>query len=354
MINQLPSVSKFSSISNAGNILCIVSEGFEQRSLSFILKSGVINIKDIIICKYSPIRTESKYNELYNYIKRIHPNIENIDTIVFDRFEPSRFENAIENRFENINKYEELIIDISVMSKLLIMQLMCSLLKYQGRIRIIYAEACDYTPTEKEYNMSNQISVAFPSFGVHDIVRTPLLSNIVMQKSPLLLVTFLSFNEQLIRALLSDYDPPQLILIGSVPPSLHWREKAVVDIHRTIIDKYSGDNPLDDCGLLVRKVSTLYYQETVSILADIYQKHCITKRIVLAPTGTKMQTIGCSIIKLCCPDIHIEYPTPESYYISGYSSSEIKDIHEIVFENFALLLKSISDYYDFDRKKGLE
>jgi len=53
-----------------------------------------------------------------------------------------------------------------------------------------------------------------------------------------------------------------------------------------------------------------------------------------------MQALGCALIKICCPDIHIEYPTPESFYFHGYSSKEIKAVHQIVFNKFSSLMKN--------------
>jgi hypothetical protein len=55
--------------------------------------------------------------------------------------------------------------------------------------------------------------------------------------------------------------------------------------------------------------------------------------------------LGCALIKLCCHDIHIEYPIPESYYIDGYSSSEIRQIHQVVFNNIPEIITKISSEY---------
>jgi hypothetical protein len=347
----LPKITKFSDISKSPMILCILSEGFEPRSLAFINANKNIYLNKIIICKYEPPK-ESKYNELKKVIDERYGDKQNIEIMVFDRYNPYEFENKIENEFKNINIYNEIIIDISVMSKYMIMQLICSLVYYEGRVRIIYTEPEMYAPSEEDFHELYQKlanSTILPSYGVHDIIQTPLLASIIMQKSPTLLVTFLSFNEQLIRALLSKCEPSHLFLINCVPPSLSWKEKAVVDIHRNIIDTYANDNKKNSMGLLERRTSTFYYQETIDLLANIYQEHCVENRIILSPTGSKMQALGCSIIKLCCPDIHIEYPTPDSYYISGYSSSRIKGIHEVFFNNFCEFISSVSDFYHLDQ-----
>jgi hypothetical protein len=328
--------------------LLIISEGFEQRSLSFLENSAAIYFDKIVLCRYLP-KKESKYEETMKIISKFHKNIQ-LEEIFFDRYNPFDFENNINSGFRNINIYNEIILDISVMSKYMIMQLIYSLSCYSGILRVVYTEPENYAPTQEQYKSLNEIQInatILPSFGVHNVVRTPLLTSIVMQKSPVLLVAFLSFNEQLIRALLSECNPMHLFLINGVPPNLKWREEAMRDIHKYIIKEYSKDNPLDN-GRLIRRTSTFDYRETFELLAKIYRDYGIDNRIVLAPTGSKLQALGCVLIKICCPDIHIEYPIPESYYIEGYSSSNIRKIHQIVFHNLPKLLAGISVEYQLN------
>lgn len=356
MINSiLPCVSKFSGNHESnGKTLCIVSEGFEQRSLAFIQESNSVHIDKIIVCKYSPARKESKYDLLIDTINKLHSGIAGQEIILeYNRFSPYEFEEKLLQIFSDINTYQMVIIDISVMSKYMIMQLLCTLGNYNGCLKVIYTEPKNYAPTEEEFasHIQKQVNFALmPSDGVHDIIRTPLLTSTIMQKSPALFIVFLSFNERLISAVLLNCEPSRLFLVGSVPAIEHsWREKAIVDIHKKIINEHKDDNQIDDSGLIERRVGTLDYRATINLLAQIYLENCIDYRIVLAPTGSKMQALGCSIIKLCCPDIHIEYPTPESYYIDGYSSSEIKEIHEVVFENMPDILKNVTKYYNLDQ-----
>lgn len=120
------------------------------------------------------------------------------------------------------------------------------------------------------------------------------------------------------------------------------------EIHNKIIKEYSKDNFVDDDGLLIRKTSTLNYIETFELLANIYRKHCVYRRIIIAPTGSKLQALACALFKNICPDIHIEYPTPESYYIEGYSSSKIINLFEIKFDNFSNSVKQIGEIYELN------
>lgn len=332
--------------------LLIVSEGFEERSVSFLSSCEKCYFDRVIVCRYFPPK-ESKYTKLMELVSE-KCNIAEIQEFLFNRYDPFEFENQLRIEFERVHFFEEVVVDISVMSKYMIMQIVCSLEKYIGNLTVIYSEPLSYAPSEEEFqnevkNKVQRAATVLPSSGVHDIIRTPLLTSIVMQKSPALLVAFLSFNEQLIRALLSEFNPMRLYLINGAPPYLKWRENAMSEIHNNIIKEYSKDNPVDKKGTLKRKSSTLNYIDTFNLLAKIYREHCVENRIVLSPTGSKMQALGCSLIKLCCPDIHIEYPTPESYYISGYSSSEIREIHQVTFNNIFKLIKQVSNDYKLNQ-----
>jgi hypothetical protein len=313
----------------------VCAEGFEDRSLSFASTIRQIAFANTFVITYRPIR-KSRLPELMSACaacSRASP-----EPITYDRFRPAGFESEIASRLkETLKHIDEIVIDISVMSKLMILILLNAVSTYSGKVRIIYSEPLDYAPTRSifEENLRTlQMAAALPSYGVHDVVRTPMLTSVIMQRSPAIIVAFTSFNEKLIRALLSNFNPTHLFLINGVPPTLSWREDATQRIHADILNDYRGDNPIDDLGKMQRRASTLYYDETFSVVGGIYREYCVSNRIVLAPTGSKMQALGCALVKLCCPDVHIEYPTPESFLIDGFSSTEIKCIHQVQFPQF--------------------
>ena len=345
--NLLPEIEEMRDEYNNEKKLLILAEGFEERSISFISSNNTYFSK-IIICKYYPPK-KTKYSELRTIISNKYSKSE-ICEIIHNRFEPFDFEIEFQELSKDIHLFSDVVVDISVMSKYLLMQIMCILSCYEGKIKIIYTEPLFHAPLKEEYekNKSFQInSTVLPSSGVHNVIRTPLLTSTVMQKSPILLITFLSFNEELIKALLSEFSPMHLFLINSVSQNNTWKKEALLQIHEKIRKDYSKDNPTKN-NELERCVSTIDYRETFNLLASIYKENCINYRIILSPTGTKMQALGCALIKMCCPDIHVEYPIPESYYIEGYSSSDIRKINQIVFTNLPNMIKEISDQYQLN------
>lgn len=344
-MNLLPQVQQFcgEQMLRGDNTLLICAEGFEDRGLSFVQFITSRKFSEVFVLTYQPTK-KSRSPELMEACTM--RSISAPRVVEYDRFHPAVFEDKFRRAIDEvIGKTEEVIVDISVMSKLMILIILAVLRNYRGKVRVIYTEPLDYAPTKEEYERHRKnlrLAANLPSYGVHDVVRTPILTSVVMQRSPAIIVAFTSFNEQLIRALLSNFNPTHLFLINGVPPTLSWRGDATQEIHADIINDYIVDNPVDAKGHLERRSSTLLYAETFSVLADIYRRYCEVNRIVLAPTGSKMQALGCALLKLCCPDVHVEYPTPESYLIEGYSSHDIKCIHHVEFQFFSNFIETLA------------
>jgi hypothetical protein len=254
---------------------------------------------------------------------------------------PGNIEEIIDGEFASrIANVEEIVIDISAMSKLLILISLCKLCGFGGRLRIVCSEAEDYAPTKDQYDLARcdmSVIAQYPSQGVESIIRTKCLSSIRMQGQPVTLVAFTSFNEQLVRQMLGTLSPHRLLFINGTPPrdDYSWRERATQQIHERIIEEYSSDNPKNkDTGLLSRSTSTLDYTETFDCLNRIYVDFGLYERIICAATGSKMQTVGLFFFKMSHPDIHVEYPTPNSYFVKGMSVG-VRKIYEVIFPNFA-------------------
>lgn len=210
------------------------------------------------------------------------------------------------------------------MSKMLIMIILHLLRTYPYRIRIIYSEPNTWSPSEEEYlskkpQLEQGSLLSLSSIGIYNFVRTPGLSSIAMQDSPSLLVAFASSNGLLVNALANELNPSLTCFINAKNYREPWREHAAMDIQKTLIDGF----PLYTNDIYCFEL--LDYQSVFEALAAVYRENCYRRRIIVSPTGGKMHTIACALIKNCCPDIHIEYPTPESY-IEGQKKAAIADI----------------------------
>lgn len=324
--------------------LFIVSEGFEKRSLYWISEEGNNTVfEETIICRYSPSKI-SRFDEMLAMAKT-HTTNEPI-ILDYNRFEPAVFEHNLKKTLEKLTDIEEIIIDISVMSKLLIMIIINCLGKYRGKVNILYTEPCSWGPKQEVYNdmVKNKTygtCIGLSSIGVGNVVRTPKLSSIVMQSCPILAIVFLSFNEQLINVLINEISPGKIQVFNHRCSSALWREEAMYAIHRDLIE----ENLNPGCQEDIVSFELTDYKAVFEALAEIYRNNCYDYRIVISPTGCKLHAVACSLLKLCCPDIHIEYPTPESYLFEGYSSDEIRCVHEISFYDLERTVKELRAEY---------
>ena len=315
------------------NRLLIIAEGFEERSLSWISSQPKEVLFDkAIICRYAPTK-RTRFDEMNN---AVGPRTKNKPiTLQYNRFLPTLFEQDFIQALPGLLPYyQQIVIDISVMSKMLIMIVLQVLKEYTGNLTLVYTEPATWSPSEDEFNKMMELKksdgsfIGLSSVGVYDIIRTPGLSSVIMQSCPSLLIAFTSTNEQLISVLLNEVNPALTLLINSKNFREPWREKAAISIHKDIVKGFPMyNNPVDSFELMD-------YKSVFEKLASIYVENCYDKRIILSPIGGKMHTVACALIKNCCPDIHVEYPTPESYVFDHYSSSDVYAIHEIDFRSF--------------------
>ena len=294
------------------------------------------------ICRYL-YHIETKFEKILKSAK-LHCYKEPI-ILDYNRFEPSIFEQNILSISNEFSNYDEIFIDISVMSKMLIMIILFSLKQYNGTIRVIYSEPELWGPAEEKYISTIKAKtdgdwISLSSLGISDVVRTPNLSSVIMQNSPVFLVSFYSFNELLLGALINEISPSRLQLISHSCERQSWRENAMNRINSNVIkEHYSGEMEIDFSA------NVLDYSSVFQKISEIYRKNCYEYRIIIAPTGGKIHAVACALMKLCCPDIHIEYPTPESYIFEDYSSEKTYTTHQIVFENFNDFVFQLSNEY---------
>lgn len=341
----LPTVNsaEIISASKSKQRLLIISEGFETRSLKWIaMQSEDILFSHAIICKYNPAK-KNRFEEMYKAVS-IRTATEPV-VLQYNRFEPTPFELSLENALIQILPHtQEIFLDISVMSKMLILIIFHLLSSYPYKLRVVYSEPTTWSPSKEEFLAKKPLLkqgsfISLSSLGVYNVVRTPGLSSIVMQDSPSILIAFTSTNGQLVNALANELNPSLTCLINAKNYREPWREQAAIDIQETLISGF----PMYSDG--IHCFELLDYQTVFEFLADVYRTNCYSKRIILSPTGGKMHAVACALIKNCCPDIHIEYPTPESYLFKTFSSDEVYDIHEIIFDTFRDTIWDLSCQY---------
>jgi len=345
-MTDFPGIQPATKLEPSKKRLYIGAYGFEDRSVGWMEsqkeKSSILDHAFMI--KYQNPKGKNRIEESKKALSKIC-KARPID-IVYNVSSPYQIEDLI---VEKIGKFfpsvDEIVLDISAMTKLLILAALFQLKDYEGDLRIIYCEAEESAPEEEKYRRDisdMQKMTSFPSSGVESIIRLRCLSSIRMQGQPVTMIAFTSFNEQLVRHMLGTISPHRLIFINGHPTreDYAWRENAMQEIHKRLIAEYPSDNRLNARGLLERTAGTLDYRDTINRISEIYNEYGMYERIICAATGSKMQTVGLFFSKIKYPDIHVEYPTPDSYFEEGYSKG-IRSVNEIFIPQFADFIRNI-------------
>ena len=350
VMNLLPAPQPCTSLDVAAGEVVIHAPGFEDRTMAIadsITSSGGARA---VLLDYRPFNPKNRLHKVRNALLAKGLQITDEDIIEYDRFEPGNFEARLKQRLVP-GGVRGAVIDISTMSKLAIMLVLNVCRQLEFKVRILYTEAQIYGPSEKEFKSARaNDEIHRPTLqvftGVHGVVRVDSLASVAMQGQPTAALVFMSFNNALTQILLNTVYPSRLFLINGRPPIHNWREAATAWIHDQVRREWEQDNPVttktgDDVPLPTRVVSTLDYRETVSLLIELYWALSDRHRILLAPAGSKMQAVGCYLVKALHPDIHIEYPSPEGF--SPTYSSEIGKRWLVDFGRFSERLSAISN-----------
>ena len=317
---SLPKVRACDDSVIAENAVIIAAAGFEDRTLAF--SSSLVATGCLLgLAVYKDWEKENRVEDIVASYGSAGIDRDEITSFEYDRFDPDRFASTLESWLHGVSQ-PRVLIDISTMSRLAIM-IVLDVCRLSGKdVGVYYAEASKYGPTKEEYENARKGLYPRPSIQVYSglggVVRSARLSSVALQGEPTVLIAFMSMNEVLTQALINCISPSRLLLINGRPPHHGWREEATAWIHDDLRREWAiTDNPnstvAHELALPDRVTSTLDYAETVSVLLDLYWSAAAEFRIVLAPTGSKMQTVSCFVAKAVHTDIHIEYPTPESF-----------------------------------------
>ena len=316
---QLPGLEAFEGLCVASDCAVIFAGGFEDRTTALLESvSEVAFGARAILIDYDPGDPANKSKSMIAQIKAARFTFDyEEDVLLFNRFSPDGFGRRL--RLRLATGVRKVVVDISSMSKMALLLTLDVCRELDLDVSLFYTEAEFYGPSREDYEAAKKAEqIHQPTIqvysGIGGVVRSARLSSVAMQGEPLAAIMFMSFNEVLTQALLNCVYPSRLFLVNGRPPEHHWREEATAWIHERLRSEWpEEDNPLNSIKLPERSTSTLDYRETVSTLLQLYWQLSSDYRLVLAPTGSKMQAVGAFICRALHPDIHIEYPTPKGY-----------------------------------------
>ncbi len=346
LIESLPSIFPLNISSIKEPILFLCAIGFEDRAYTIL--EEIIRIKKpiqaIIGISYKPVDPKNKTDRFQKLISCLGPEIKT-GMIVYDRYNPEGFDlfnKQVQGVFLNVSS---IVVDISGMSKFLIILLLNFLKKVKSNVYVVYTEAEKYYPLKDDFIRSKENGPEnvpeFLTTSIYNIVTTQSVSSASMQGYPLLMIAFPTFNQKELFALINELSPKSLVLIEGTPHEEHniWRKDAIRWINQR----------MDEYIIKRYTVSTFKYKETILTLEKIYDECKYTNKIVVAPTGSKLQTFGVFLFKLMHPDIQLVYPVTRQFaqeYTEGSIASwqiSIPDLPGLIRELGEHRIKGLSE-----------
>ncbi|MDD5242031.1 MAG: hypothetical protein PHG47_10010 [Sulfuricella sp.] len=319
----------------SGDVL-LVCGGFEDRVMTVLNIAAISKVAGITVLdfEYAPAVDFNHFPEISELCEEA--GWKHI-RIGYDRCNPSGIaDNVIENLPSDVQR---LYIDISGMSRLLIVQLIVGLMVPDAAtplISILYTEAASYPPSESEAHakLSNHANdsaaiLSFISTGVYDLAIVPELSSVNINRAPIRLIAFPSFNPTQLLSAKSIIQPAKTTLIHGVPPDskLHWRTDAICKLNQIN----------DDTGSQNIEISTLDYSQCLKALLSLYDEWSEFNNLVLSPTGSKMQTVAVGIFRSFISDVQIIYPTPLRFTNPTDHTHGAKQVYELNLDTFIKL-----------------
>jgi hypothetical protein len=326
---QLPELERCERLHLGQGDTVVHAPGFEDRTMAISETVTAVRGARAVLLDYRPFNSRNRLSDVRRALSGSGIEIDDRDVLEYDRFSPDDFEGRLSARLV-ANRTRHVVIDISTMSKLAIMLVLRVCQNLRLETEILYSEANLYGPTEEEFEHARENKeIHRPTLhvftGVYGVVRVDSLASVAMQGQPTAAIVFMSFNDALTQTLLNTVYPGRLFLINGRPPLHSWRESATAWVHDQVRREWEEDNPVEKGGgaglpMPSRVASTLDYRESVRLLVELYWQLSASHRILLAPSGSKLQAVACYLVKSLHPDIHIEYPSPEGFkpeYSSG-------------------------------------
>ena len=306
---------------NAGDVV-VLCGGFEERASSLLerlIQGGRTDVI-VVLVSYLPSYTENRYDDLHTVASNAGMEVRRC---VYDRRSPA---GGGERVVECVRGASHVHVDISGMSRLLIVQLVVALTQAGLPVTVAYGEAAQYSPTEEEFrnrfeSLSGEATLDFLSSGVFEVAATPELGSVAMLGEGTRLVVFPSLEAVQLKNVLQEVQPTYVDVIYGLPPAKEneWRRVAAEEINRGALRR--------QVGVTMHETSTFDYRETIGALLRIYADRSVFDRILVAPTGSKMQAVAVGLVRSVLTDIQVVYPTPQRLMTSAYTSG-LRQMHQ--------------------------
>ena len=329
-----PTLQNADTLSLDSDDCLVMCAGFEDRATAAVLRSITTSRPyNLLLIGYVPKMQQNK-DEKVRKICRAHGI--KVAHLAYNRKDPSGFGNLLS--YHLLSRKGRVFVDISGMSRLLIVQTLVAIGSLEGGLSscfVIYSEAKVYPPSQRQMRKELSVSSKFPtrtmpflSSGIFDITVVPELSSCAPATEQTHLVVFPSVDAHHLSALRTEIQPTRYTFIEGVPPNpaSRWRTQ--------LISELNSINQIENRETY--HASTLDYRETMDILLDVYSRSSLQERIIIAPTGSKMQTVAVAIFRLFLRDIQIVYPTPARFENPDHYTMGVGPTHLLPLVDFTV------------------
>ena len=287
----------------------VLCAGFEARAVTAVrtIIAQATGRFSAVVIEYEPKYNDNRGPEITGMCRS--GNVESV-WFIYDRRAPGGLGDGIALRVANASR---VYIDISAMSRMLAVQLIVALSQRErglAGVHVLYTEASSYPPAEGEVRtdaVQGGTASSYISSGVWELAAVPELSAPTSSATALRLVAFPSFNPAQLELLLQELQPTFVDLVSGIPPRAEnsWRPEAIRRSNERTVRSLRN--------VTYHLASTLDYRETVRLLLQLYDDRSAFDRIVVSPSGSKMQSVGIAVVRSFLTDLQIVYPTPQTF-----------------------------------------
>lgn len=312
----------------------ILCAGFEERAVESLRRFVVCGCSGFlaIVVTYKPHIAANRLGEIRELCAKADATVVEVP---YDRENPV---GAGEALVHAVGKRQgRILLDVSGMSRLLIVQALVAFGESGqgiGQVCIVYTEAKEYPPSREEVQRALATAgpgtiyeLVFLSSGVFGVIIVPELSSVALHGRPVRLVAFPSFNPDQLAMLRSELQPSYFTLVHGLPHLKEnaWRRDAIKVLNATEQIPRREDF----------EASTLDYRQVLDLLLYIYATHGASERIVIAPTGSKMQAVAVGLFRLFMGDVQIAYPPPRAYPCPEEYTRGVLAVYRLPLDAFA-------------------
>jgi hypothetical protein len=330
---EKPAMRAIDSLALTADDTLVICAGFEDRALAALAHALKESESFNVICVGYIPHLANNHGDAIRSMLEMRPGIK-VTFCDYNRESPSGFGLAL---VESVGRRPgRVYLDISGMSRLLIVQVLVAFGSRSEGLKgctVVYSEAADYPPSKAEADAvlrqastDPTFSALFLSSGVFEITIVPELSSTSPAPNQSRLIVFPSFDVHHLIALRAELQPSRITFIEGIPPSSHncWRQATIAAL-----------NHLDSIPEAERiATSTLRYEETLDALLRLYRQHGLRERLLIAPTGSKMQTVAVGLFRTHVKDAQIVYSTPRGFVSPDNYTHGSGPTHELPLDCF--------------------